>query len=178
MAKPFESFGFVTPRDYGAYVRFNLLKGKYYRLKALLAALLLTAAIIVLAVFGINTGRRDLRIYSGILLLVTAMFAYVIKVNVRNICRKNAKTVRGKQHVLFGKNGFIFELLFENKADDEYTDVLYDEIDVIYEATNCFYIYVDKRTVIIVPKRNLRVSLAESRGFLQSFVGDKFVICR
>ena len=110
-------------------------------------------------------------------LLTAAMFAYVIKVNVRNICRKNAKAVRGKQHILSGKNGLVFELLYENEADNEYTDVLYDELDHIYETKGYYYIYVDKRTIIIAPKRNLRITQSEARAFLQSFAGDKYVIC-
>ena len=175
--KPFESFGVLGQRDYGIFLRFNLLKGKYYRVITLAIALLYTALIIALAVIGLNNSNRDLVLTAGILLLCAGMAAYVIKVNVRNICRKHIKAMKGKQHILFGKNGLIFELLYEKEEDNEYTDILYDELDKVYETKAYYYIYVDKRTVLIAAKRNLRIPNSEAREFLQSFIPDKFVIC-
>ena len=177
MTAPFETFGYVTQKDYGAFVRFNILKGRFYRLKAAFAALVLAAAVITLLALGLATKNRDLMIAAGIILLSAGMGAYMIKVQVRNVCRRNAKAVRGKQHILFGKNGLIFELKYQNSEDDEYTDVLYEEIDFIYETRGYYYIYVDKHTIMIAPKRSLRVSVDEANRFLQEFVPDKYVVC-
>ena len=180
MKQPFESFGYVAKPDYAKYVRFNMLKGKYHRPKAYAAAFVLTVAVVALAVAGVNSKNTSLLILSGILLLCAGMFAYVIKITVNNICAKNAKAVRGKQHVLFGKNGFIFELLYKNEADNEYTDVLFEEIDSVFEtkgAAGYFYIYIDKRTVIIVPKRNLRIDPLSAREYIQELLPEKFFIC-
>lgn len=175
--KPFESYGKLNKNDYATYMRFAMLKGKYHRVKTLAAALLLTAGVITLALCGLLYSRKELLIIAGILLLCAAMFAYMIKTSVKNVLAKNAKAARGIQHVLFGKNGFIFELLYENEADCEYNDVLYEELEKVYETKAHFFIFMDKRSAIIVPKRNLRITAAEARGFLQKFIPDKFVIC-
>ena len=175
--KPFESFGKLNKTDYTVFVRFGMLKGKYYRLYALLSALALTAWVITLAALGLRSRDKELLISAGILLLCAGVLAYMIKTTVKNAISKNAKAARGTQHVLFGKNGFVFELLYENESDCEYTDILYEEIYRVYEMQAYFFIYIDKRTAVIVPKRNLRVSAQEARAFLQKFIPDKFVIC-
>ncbi|MBO4452513.1 MAG: YcxB family protein [Clostridia bacterium] len=176
--KPFETFGYLNQKDYGTFVRFNIVRGKYYRVKAAVIGVLIVGAVAALAVAGIVNSNRDLLIAAGALLLSTAMFAYIVKVNVKNICASNARSVKGKQHILFGKNGFIFELLYSKEEDNEYTDVLFDEISKIYETKRYFYIYIDKRTIFIAPKRNLRVSDDEARECIQSLVApEKFVRC-
>lgn len=175
--KPFESFGKLNKNDYTAFVRFGMLKGKYHRVYALLAALALTAGVLALALTGIARKNKEALICAGILLLCAGMLAYMIKTNVRNVMVKNARAARGTQHVLFGKNGFVFELLYDKESDCEYTDVLYEEIDRVYETKAHFIIYIDKRTAVIVPKRNLRINVASAREFLQKFIPDKFVIC-
>ncbi|MBR0232189.1 MAG: YcxB family protein [Clostridia bacterium] len=175
--KPFESFGKLNKNDYAAFVRFGMLKGKYHRVYALLAALALTAGVIALALVGVARKNKEALICAGILLLCAGMLAYMIKTTVRNVMAKNEKAARGTQHVLFGKNGFVFELLYDKGSDSEYTDVLYEELERVYETKGHFIIYIDKRTAIIVPKRNLRVSPGSAREFLQKFIPDKFVIC-
>ncbi len=176
--KSLKSLGYVTPRDYNAYVRFNFLKGKYYRLKSACLALLLVLGCIALVVFGLSNGNKAYFMVAGILLLCVAMFFYTMNVNVKNTCNKNAKIIRAKQRTEFGKNGFVFELLMQNEEENEYSEIFYDEIDNIYLAPKAIYIYIEKRSVIVIPKRNLQISPSEAYAFLKKFLPDhKLVVC-
>ena len=175
--KTLKSEGYVTPRDYSAYLKFNILNGKYYRFKA--ACVLLSIALICFFLFSLALVREE-RVYfviGGVILLCTLMFFYTVNVNVKNICNKNAKVIRAKQKTAFGKNGFVFELVFQNEEENEYNEIFYDEIDDIYLAPKAIYIYIEKRSVIVIPKRNLSVTPNEAYEFLKRYCPEKLVVC-
>lgn len=176
--RPLESFGYVTPKDYTAYLKFNLLKGRYYRLKVMAVLLCLGTVCAWLLLAGFANGNKSLWIAAGAIALCAFMFIYTINVNVKRICNKSAKVIRAKQRTEFGKNGFVFELLFDNAEENEYNEIFYDEIEKIYLAPKAMYIYIEKRSVIVVPKRNLKVEPIEARAFLTKFVpAHKLVVC-
>ncbi len=175
--KSLKSEGYVTPRDYSSYLKFNLLKGKYYRIKAalvLLSIFLVTAFMFLLA---IAKSDKLYFVIGGIILLCTLMFFYTVTVNVKNICNKNAKVIRAKQKTAFGKNGFVFELLFQNESENEYNEIFYEELDNIYLAPKAIYIYIEKRSVIVIPKRNLSVTPNEAYEFLKRYCPEKLIVC-
>ncbi len=176
--KPLSAEGFVTPRDYNSYIKFNLLKGKYYRIKVICLTFLLVLLCGSLLYMGFAYNNKSLWIAAGAILLCVVMFFYTINVNVKRVCNKSAKVIRAKQKVQFGKNGFVFELLFQNEEENEYNEIFYDEIDFIYLAPKAMYIYIEKRSVIVVPKRNINIAPIEAVAFLKEFVPDhKLVIC-
>ncbi len=176
--KPLSAEGYVTPRDYNSYLKFNLLKGRYYRIKVICLFFLLTVLCLSLLLMGFAYGNKTLWIASGAILLCVFMFFYTINVNVKRVCNKSAKVIRAKQRVQFGKNGFVFELLFKNEEENEYNEIFYDEIDYIYLAPKAMYIYIEKRSVIVVPKRNINIAPIEAVAFLTKFVpAQKLVIC-
>ncbi|MBQ4317351.1 MAG: YcxB family protein [Clostridia bacterium] len=176
--KSLASEGYVTPRDYSAYLKFNLLKGKYYRFKKVLVLISIALLCIALFLSGLSSGNKNYMVIAGIILLCTLMFFYSVNVAVKNNCNKNAKVVRAKQRTQFGKNGFVFELLFENEEENEYSEILFDEVEKIYLAPQAMYIYIEKRSVIVVPKRNLKVSPKEALTFLEKYCpNQKLVVC-
>lgn len=175
---PLKSEGYVTPKDYNRYIKFNLLKGKYYRIKVIFIIFAIAAVCISLFYAGFVTGTKGMWIAAGAILLCVFMFFYTTGVNVKRICNKSAKVIRAKQKTEFGKNGFVFELIFQNNEENEYNEILYDEIDKIYLAPYAMYIYIEKRSVIVVPKRNLNIPPIEARAFLTKFVpAQKLVVC-
>lgn len=175
--KAIESIGFVTPRDYNSYIRFNMLKGKYYRIKVCVVSI----SILLIALFffanGFLTENKNFFILGGAILLCSLMFLYTLNVNVKRVCNSNAKTVRAKQKTVFGKNGFIFELLFDDESLNEHDEIFFDEIDTIYLAPKAIYIYIEKRSVIIIPKRNLKIEPYEAKAFLEKYIPQKLVVC-
>lgn len=175
--KSLKSEGYVTPKDYSSYLKFNILKGKYYRFKAALVLLSLFAICAFLTLYAITSGERLYFIIAGIILLCALMFFYTVNVNVKNICNKNAKIIRAKQKTVFGKNGFVFELLFQNESENEYNEIFYDEVDNIYLAPKAIYIYIEKRSVIVIPKRNLSVTPNEAYEFLKRYCPEKLTVC-
>ncbi len=176
---PLESSGYVTPKDYSKFVKFHALRGKYYRVKSRGIIALLLGATILLFYFGFVYAMKSLWIIGGIILLCMLMFVYTINTNVKRICNSNAKTVRAKQETVFGTNGFIFDLIMKNPEENEHDEIFYDELERIYLARTAMYIYIEKRSVIIVPIRNLKVTPSEALAFLQKYVpAEKLVICK
>lgn len=176
--KSLASEGFVTPRDYSAYLKFNLLKGKFYRFKKVVVLISIILLCITLVLSGLTTGNKNYFVIAGVILLCFLMFLYTVTVNVKNICNKNAKVIRAKQKTTFGKNGFVFELLFDNEEENEFFEYLFDEVEKIYLAPDAMYIYIEKRSVIVVPKRNLKVTPKEAFDFLAKYCPtQKLVVC-
>lgn len=175
---PLKSEGYVTPMDYNHYIRFNLLKGRYYRLKIIAIVFAIAVTCITLLLYGFAASNKGFWIAAGAILLCVVMFFYTLNVNVKRVCNSSAKVIRAKQRTEFGKNGFVFELIFKNNEENEYNEILYDEIDCIYLAPKAIYIYIEKRSVIVIPKRNINIAPIEARAFLAKFVPDhKLVVC-
>ena len=176
--KPLSAEGYVTPRDYNAYLKFNLLKGRFYRIKVIALAFVLAILCAALFFFGWVYGNKTYWIAAGAILLCVFMFFYTVNTNVKRVCNKSAKVIRAIQKVDFGKNGFVFELKFKNQEENEYNEIFYDEIDYIYLAPKAIYIYIDKGSVIVVPKRNINIAPIEAHAFLAKFVPpQKLVVC-
>lgn len=177
--KALESFGYVTPRDYSAYVKFHVLKGKYYRLKSFAIIFGLVILCAVLLLLGFVYSNKSLWIAAGAIILCLFMFGYTINVNVKRICNSKAKVIRAKQKTVFGKNGFVFDLIFDNEEENEHDEIFFDELECVYETKKAIYIYIEKRSVIVIPKRNLKISPAEAREFLIKYIpAQKLVICK
>ena len=176
--KAIESLGFVSLKDYKEYVLFHVLKGKYYRWKKYGISIGVVVLCVALLVAGYFLENKTLFMGAGAIALCSFMFIYTLNVNVKNACNGKAKTVRAKQQTRFGKNGFVFELLLDNEEENERDEIFFDELEKVYDAPNAIYFYIEKRSVIIIPKRNLKISPAEAREFLQKFIPEeKLVIC-
>lgn len=176
--KAIKACGYVTPKDYSAYLKFNLLKGRYYRYKVVAVLLSLTILSLALVFMGIIRRNTSLVFAGGAIVLCSLMFFYTVNNNVKKICNKSAKVIRAKQRVEFGKNGFAFELMFDNPEENEYSEIFYDELETIYLAPKAMYIYIEKRSVIVVPKRNLEITPPEAVAFLRKYLpAQKLVLC-
>ena len=176
--KSIKSEGYVTPKDYVHYLRFNMLKGKYYRLKCVAFFVSVAVAVVWLLLAGLQTGNKNMWIIAGVILLCIGMFFYTVNNNVKRLCNKSAKVVRATQCTEFGKNGFVFELRFQDPSENEFNEILYDEVEMIYLAPHAMYIYIEKRSVVIIPKRNLQITPNEALEFLEKFVdAQKVCVC-
>ncbi len=176
--KAIQSEGYVSIADYKAFIKFHVLRGKYYRLKsaAIIFGIVLISA--VLLTLGFLTHNKGLIIGGGAILLCLLMFFYTINVNVKRVCTSKAKTVRSIQKTVFGKNGFVFELICKNPEENEHDEIFFDELETVYVTKNTIYLYIEKRSVIIIPKRNLKITPEEAYKFLQKYIpAQKLVIC-
>lgn len=176
--KALRSEGFVTLSDYITYTRFHLLKGKLYRFKVAALLFLLVFVVAALVIAGFLSGNQKLWILAGAIVLCVVIFFYTVNVNVKNTCKQNASTVRAKQVTVFGKNGFVVDLIFHDEAQNENYEILYDEIEKVYLAPKAIYIYIEKRSAIVIPKRNLKISPSDARRFLEKYIQpEKLVVC-
>ena len=176
--KPIRSEGYVALKDYISYTRFHAFKGKYYRIKTMVLLLAILATCAYMAIYALATGAHKYLVIAGIMLLCTGMFFYVVNINVKNVCKKNAKTVYATQKTEFGKNGFVVDMLFKNPEENEHYEIFYDEVERVYFAPKAIYVYIEKRSAIIIPKRNLKINPYEARCFLQEYIPpQKLVVC-
>lgn len=174
--KALESNGFVTVKDYASYVRFNIFKGRYYRVKQITLAVLMILLCCTLVFVGFAVRAKGYFIAAGIILLCCIMFGYVIKVNVNNYCKTKAELVRAKQKAVFGKNGLVHELLLE--PEPEHNEYFYEDLEKVYVTKNALYMYFDSKTSLVIPGRNMNMSRAETCKFLKTFIPNgKLVIC-
>lgn len=175
--KAIKSEGYVTVKDYNSYARFNVFKGKYYRIKMILLGLLLFVVCAAMVVVGFLIGSKKLWILAGAILLGVLFFFYMLGVSVKNTCKLNADTVRALQKTMFGKNGFVVDLVFKDESKNERYEILYDEIEQLYLTRDAMYIYVEKRSAIVIPKRNLKIEPADALAFLKEYAPHKLVVC-
>ncbi len=176
--KALESLGYVNIKDYTAYTRFHIFKGKYYRIKTFMLPLIIAAICVYLLLYGFSSGEKTYFIIAGIIVLCSLMTVYVLNVSVKNTCKRNADTVRAKQQTVFGKNGFVVDLFFQKEEANEHYEIFYDEVERVYFAPKAIYVYVEKRSAIVIPKRNLKINPYEAREFLKKYIpAQKLVIC-
>ncbi len=176
--KALESLGHVNVKDYKDFIYFNLFKGKHYRAKKLATLVGILVLSFGLIAFSLMGGGKIFLIVGGIALLGTFMMIYNVNNNVKNHCNQKAKVVRAKQSNKFGKNGFIYELIMDNPEECEHNEIFYDELDKVYVAKNAIYLYIEKRSTIIIPKRNLNMSSEEAVLFLEKYLpAQTLVIC-
>ncbi len=176
--KALESLGYVNAKDYKEFIYFNLFRGKSYRIKkiATLVAILLVSA--GFAVYGFLSGNKIFFVGAALVIGGALMMIYSVNSNVNNHCKRQAKVVRAKQSNKFGKNGFIYELLMDNPEENEHNEIFYDELDAVYVAKSAIYLYIEKRSTVIIPKRNLNISSEEAISFLKKYIpAQKLVIC-
>ena len=176
--KALESIGYVTPKDYSKYLYFHLFRSKNYRLKYKLFVfgLLLLGGILI--ALGFYYRIKGLVLGGGAIILCFLMFFYTVNTNVKKICKSTAKIVRAKQHMRFGKNGLMLDLYFQNEEENEHDEIFFDELEKVYFAKDAIYVYIEKRSVLIIPKRNLKVTPEEARAFLEKYIPDQMlVIC-
>ena len=175
--KAIRSEGYVTVKDYNSFARFNVFKGKYYRIKMILLGILLFVVCAALVVAGFLTGSKKMWILAGAILLAVLFFFYLLSVSVKNTCKMNSATVRALQKTEFGKNGFVVDLIFKDETKNERYEILYDEIEKIYLTRDAMYIYVEKRSAIVIPKRNLKIEPSDALAFLKEYAPQKLAIC-
>ena len=70
-------------------------------------------------------------------------------------------------------------LIMQNPEENEHDEIFYDELEAIYLTKHAIYVYIEKRSVIIIPKRNLKVTPFEAYSFLYKYIPKgKLILCR
>ncbi len=175
--KPLECNGKLILSDYVDFARFNVFKGKYFRIKIM--AVPFVAALFCIFMIYLSVMQSTL-IYGFIAVMMILMLRVVLgsfKTKGKQMYAANAKYARAVQSTLFGKNGFITELKSEGK-EAEHNEYYFDEVQKIYFAPNAVYVYMNKKSVFILPKRNFKVTIDQALSYLSEYVpAEKLVIC-
>ena len=181
--------GYLTARgkivlsDYREYMNFNLFRGKFSRLIRgfVMFAVVLACLLVLLA--GIQVQSTMLVLSAGIALLCFCMFFYLLRRTVKQTCLKQKPFLYATHEVQCGGNGLIYSVLYDpehnpQKLPDSQQDHLYESFFRVYETGGFFYFYPDKKSAIILPKRNMTLQDGQRlRTLLQKELGDRFVRC-
>jgi len=177
------SSGKVVLSDYREYSTFNLCRGKYSRVirTAVVTWIVLICAFI--AVAGFVAKNMMTVLIGGIILLCLASFFTLLRRQVKTVCVKKQQYLYATHEVRFGKNGLIYSVLFDPahnpyKQENTQDDFFYDDFYRVYETGGFFYLYLDKKSTIIVPKRNMMpADSIELRELLAKKLDKKFIRC-
>ncbi len=175
--------GKVILSDYREFSTFNLCRGKFSRV--IRTAFIAWALVICLylAVVGFMAQNTMLILIGGVLLLCLGTFFALLRKQVKTVCVKKQQYLYATHRVQFGKNGLIYSVLFDPehnpyKQEDTQDDFFYTDFMAVYETGGFFYLYLDKKSTIIVPKRNMMpADYMELRALLSKNLEKKFTRC-
>lgn len=175
--------GKVVLSDYREYMQFNLFRGKLSRVIRTLVILAVVLLSLYLLLLGLQLHNTTVILAAGVLLLCFCMFFYLIRRTVKQTCLKKKPFLYATHEVRCGGNGLIYSVLYDpahnpQKLPDSQQDYLYEAFFRVYETGGFFYFYPDKKSAIILPKRNLPLEdLPRLRTLLQKELGKRFVRC-
>ena len=175
--------GKVVLSDYREYMQFNLFRGKCSRLLRSLLILAVVLLSLYLLLLGIQLKNTVVILVAGVVLLCFCMFFYLLRRTVKQTCIRKKPFLYATHEVRFGGNGLIYSVLYDpahnpQNLPDSQQDYLYTTFFRVYETGGFFYFYPDKKSAIILPKRNLRIEDIQSlRTLLQKELGKTFVRC-
>lgn len=181
--------GYLTARgkivlsDYREYMNFNLFRGKFSRLIRALVILAVVLACLYVLLLGLQLHSTLLVLAAGIALLCFCMFFYLLRRSVKQTCLKRKPFLYATHEVRCGGNGLIYSVLYDPAHNpqglpDSQQDYLYESFFRVYENGGFFYFYPDKKSAIILPKRNMTQQDGQKlRALLQKELGDRFVRC-
>ncbi len=175
--KALESIGQVIANDYVEFARFNTFKGKLYRVTIKAIPIFACLIGIPMALFGLIFRQYPYAILAFVLLFSAYSLMSSFKNKGKRMFVANARFAGATHHVVFGKNGFINEVTFKDGTTD-HNEYYFEETMKIYYAPQAIYIYMDKGSVFILPKRNFNIEEKEALAHLVRFVPDyKLVVC-
>ncbi len=177
------SKGKVVLSDYREYSNFNLCRNKYSRVIRTLIVVWVIAMALYLAVAGLATQNSALVLIGGLILLCAGTFFALLRKQVKTVCVKKQEYLYATHQVQFGKNGLIYSVIFDpehnaRKHEDTQDDFFYEDFMAVYETKGFFYLYVDKKSTIIVPKRNMMpADCLELRELFSKKLEKRFIRC-
>lgn len=177
MKKPLELHGRLVPDDFKAYMNFNTLRGKYYRIAAAIIAVVCIVGGAAAAITGIVMKHNMLIITGAAVLFCYFMFFYMQKRTLKKVCFANKKLLLNDYTAAVDEKGIT--LSFSGSAEGEKAVMPYNVIYRVYCAKSHIFVYLDKNNVVIIPKRGCALSASELQSRLSGLVpAEKLVICR
>lgn len=175
--KPLVSKGKIVVKDYIEFARFNMFKGKFYRIKIRALPVIACLIGIPVALFGLIYQQYIYALAAFVLLFSVYTLMASFKNKGKRMFVVNKRFAGAVHHVVFGKNGFINEVTLAD-GSTEHNEYLFSEVEKIYLAPSAIYIYMDKSSVFILPSGNVQITRDEAVAHLLKFVPeDKLVVC-
>lgn len=175
--------GKIVLSDYREYMNFQLFRGRFSRyLRALVLLAVLLLALYLLLV-GVQSRQTVLIVLGGITLLCLAMFVFLLRKYVKDLCVKKKPFLYATHEVQCGGNGLIYSVCYDSAQNPQHLQdsrqtYLYKDFFRVYETGGFFYFYVNKKSAVILPKRNMTPADSIAlRGVLQNEIGRKFIRC-
>lgn len=177
------SSGKIVLSDYREYATFNLCRGKFSRVIRTAVVIWIIVICLYLALVGLASQRTMLLLVAGIILLCLGSFFGLLRRQVKTVCIRKKPFLYATHEVRFGGNGLIYSVLFDSEhnphqMEDSQDDFFYDDFFRVYETGGFFYLYLNKKSTIIVPKRNMMpADSMKLHDLLAKKLGKKFIRC-
>lgn len=161
---------------YRRFSEFQLFKSKNPRLMKKLFYGSISVFGVMLILYGLLKQSMQIMFVGAIVIIFLLLFSFMTKQQFKKQCQLNHKLLNANQKYVFAPEGFIIEI--EGEGIENREDIFYNEVYMIYEVKDAFYLYADKKHAFIVPKNALqKATPEETREFLQSKVPNyKYII--
>lgn len=163
----FEALVYHSYKQYIKFIKFNILRRRFYILIAPAAVLLIISAVL----FAAGNGNA---VYLALCALAVpfAVFSFVLKSAGRRF-EKDENYVKISTNFLFSEDFVMLTNFLGSKK--KVTKIAYGDIYALYETKDCFYMYMDRVSAYYIPKKDIsRGSAQELGAFLKSKLGSKF----
>ncbi len=175
--------GKIVLSDYREYMNFHLFRGRWSRVLRSLVILAVLLVCVYLILLGIQLRNTMLLLLAGILLLCFCMFFFLLRKYVKDLCMKRKPFLYATHEICCGGNGLIYSVFYDPEHNpqhlpDSQQDYLYSGFCRIYETGGFFYFYPDRKSAIILPKRNMPpADSLRLRSLLKKELGKQFIRC-
>ena len=175
--------GKIVLSDYREYAYFNLFRNRFSRVLRTMTMLVIVLVAVYLFLVGFSAQSSLFVVGGGAVLLSLGSFVFMFRRNVKNVCTKRKPFLYASHEIRFGGNGMVYSVLYDSEHNphkwaDSHVEYLYKDFFRVYENGGFFYFYTDKKSAIILPKRNMTVEeFVALRGLLQNTLGKNFIRC-
>ncbi len=175
--------GKIVLSDYREYAYFNLFRGKFSRVVRAMVTLVIVLIAVFLLLVGFSAQSSLFVVGGGAVLLSLGSFVFLLRKNVKTVCIKRKPFLYASHEIRFGGNGMLYSVLYDkehnpNGWEDSRVEYLFEDFFRVYENGGFFYFYTDKKSAIILPKRNMTIEdFVALRGILNKTLGKKFIRC-
>lgn len=173
MKKQIEGSCRLTPQIFQQWANFHLWRCKNPRLKRSMICFCVFAVAVFFAALGLQLQQNVLIIAGGAILLCMLVFGYSMKTAIKRNIASAKDLIDDPYYFWLAPTGLIVEI--KHPDGDERHDFFYHEIEAVYDANDCFYVYRSKDSCLLIPIGCLNATPEECREFIQSKIGDKYI---
>ena len=171
-----------TPEVMIKFLKFNMFKGRFYKIKPYIYCVLVTVFIIISIIYQLFLGFQAFMTAAAIILTIACIiqiFAFLIypKLKVKQFNINNLS----KNSYIFDENKDFFEFYNSEHDTKNNIKIKYQDLFRIFETKGSIYIYLNQISAFIIDKSQLQkdtiTSITHILKVKTSKENKKYIIC-